>query len=723
MTAKPTVQNIQVPDSRILAEFLHELNIARRNLTLYPSDHPQVVAAGNKTLNRLERLLCNRKSITIGIAPDALFFEHQWLDKEDPAFRSFAVFFSSLGIASISFADGLTTDQFIRFCQLLRSDRESIENFGGYPMMLEQQRIDKVALVPIDYSAFQASEEEGSTAAELSPDLWEDFLHGLLDDILDLGEDGYHLAPATIAGLLNERISGNSEKLPQESIRSFVSGYLGKDRKNRNKNRADMLGELVSSLSQGLQADFIEEGLSELQADTAAVERFVRHLSPEQLQGNFDPRLQKQLNLSPRLVDLISQMITNTDSETSGTTTPTDSRPLDKNMVRARLDTLFSEETHDSYVPDSYQAALLGMLDAGYSGEFALPQEDREELLRDFEISSSEEQCCGIIFELLDNSIELDDEEALQQNLLDLSRYFLDTGNFAMLQQIYHNWARYLDSGRSQIDLLSEKVLANHTQQTFMQEVLDGIELWGEEKQDAICNYIATVGSGYTEIVIEQLAQAKHYRQRRFWMQVLEALGTDATELLLQSLDDERWYLIRNLLIVIEKNLQPKALKAVNRLTSHPHPKVRQEAIRVLLTCNPATANRILLQELRNTDPDMLAAAIEAAAFSKDRDVLDCLHQLLQQTTESSLGTVKPLLTSLAHIGHPDSLELMKQLLQKRGLLGNRKQKPLQQEIVKSLNDFRLREAKMLLRSIASGKDRQLAALASDQLNRTEASP
>jgi len=220
-------------------------------------------------------------------------------------------------------------------------------------------------------------------------------------------------------------------------------------------------------------------------------------------------------------------------------------------------------------------------------------------------------------------------------------------------------------------------------------------------------------------VVIEQLGQAQHYQQRRFWMQVLEALGTDASELLLQSLADERWYLIRNLLIVIEKNLQPKALKAVNRLTSHRHPKVRQEAIRVLLTCNPATANRILLQELRNEDPHMLLAAIEVAAFSKDKEVLDSLHQQLQKSADNDQAILEPLLASLAQINHPDSLELLQKLLRKKGLLKNRKQKPLQQAIVRSLPGFRLGEAKMLLRSIASGKDRQLAALAEEQLKQT----
>ena len=715
-----TSPHIEPPaDSRILAEFLHELNIARRSLTLYPADHPQVSATSKKTLNRLERLFFNRSTITLGIAPDALFFDHQWLDKNDAAFRSFAVFLSALGIASISFMQGLSAEQLIRFCQLLRSDRTTIEGFGGFKLLLEQQQIDKISVVPVDYSAFQASDKKPQPHQKLSPNLWEDFLHGLLDNILELREEGFQLAPETIAELLNEKIAGApNNSLPKLAIDQFVTRFLNSEAPDSKKSSAGQLGKLINSLAPDLQPDFLRGTFNELATNPAASDLFLQQISPELLQRNLDPRIQQQLQSSPRLVELVGQLTANVQSDSHGS--KTESRQLDKEMVRARLEVLFSEESHDSYLPDSYQSALDNMLSDATENSFSLPEDVREELLRDFESQSVEEQCCAVIFEILDDPAALEDEENLQQNLLDLSRFFLDTGNFKMLQSIYCNWSNYLHSGKSHIDLFAEKVLANHTQQAFMLEVLDGVELWGEEQRTPIRKYIAAVGHNYTEAVIEQLALAEHFKQRQYWMQVLETIGTDANQLLLQSLDDERWYLIRNLLIVLGKNLQPATLKAVQRLSSHPHPRVRQEVIRVLQHCNPATANRLLLEELESDDPEAQLAAIEVAANSNDSIVLNRLHQLLQTELGdgSDLERKQKILASLAKINNRDSLSLLRYLLQKKGLLTSKRQKQFQQAIIYSLPDYKQPEAKKLLREIAAGRQRQLSALANKQLHK-----
>ena len=89
-------------------------------------------------------------------------------------------------------------------------------------------------------------------------------------------------------------------------------------------------------------------------------------------------------------------------------------------------------------------------------------------------------------------------------------------------------------------------------------------------------------------------------------------------------------------------------------------------------------------------------------------------------TVRNDLATLEQVLVSLARIGRRESIELFEQLLQKKKFLGNR-QKPLHQAIVKSLGAYRLREAKVLLRSIASGKDPQLANLAQAEFNRAGA--
>jgi hypothetical protein len=701
--------------NRQLAEFLHELNIARRSLTLYPTEHPQVAACSEKTLSKLDKLFFNRQEITLGVAPDALFFEHQWLDKSNRSFTAFAVFLSSLGIASLSFRQGLGADELIRFCQLLRSDQKTIDEFGGFPLLLQQQQINKIIVVPIDYSAFRSSKDKKNLSAQATSVLWEDFLHGLLDDILDLGDGGLRLDPKTIAELLNEKISADLEAdLPAGAVEDFLGQLLDSPQPVSRVNSGSQLGQLLNNLSPRLQESFLAGTFSVLDKNPEAAEEVLENLSPELLQNSLDPRLQQQLNESPRLVELVGQLAANPSDKVH--TTSADSGAMSKEMVRARLDVLFSEEKHDVYLPDNYSSALQNIFSE--DTESTIPEEERDELKDFFEQQSVEEQCCAVIFELLDNPAPLEDEDNIQQNLLDLSRFFLDTGNFIALRNIYQEWSRYIHSGKAGIDILTERLLASHTQQTFMLEVLDGIEIWGEEQAEAIRAYIATVGEVYTEPLIERLARAQQFSQRRYWMGVLEAIGADANQLLVKALDDDRWYLIRNLLIVLGKNIAPGSLKAINQLASHPHPKVRQEVMRVLFYCNPATANRMLSKELASPDPEARLAAIEVANLSQDPAILSYLHKLLQTELDSDLELEfkQQALTTLAAIGNRDSLSLLRLLLQRKGLLLTKRQKQFQLDIISSFAGYPRQDAEKILREIARGRQKQHAALATELL-------
>lgn len=715
MNPKKNRQNKPFSEHQLLADFLHELNISRRSLTLYPMSHPQVAATSGKTLQRLDRLFSNRTSVTFGIAPQALFFEHQWLDKDNPAFKTFAIFLSSLGIASISFEQGIDAEQLIRFCQLLRSDRTTIESFGGFKLMLEQQQITKISIVPIDYSAFQASDRKSEQHKTANNDLWEDFLHGLLEDILELGDDGFHLDPRTIAALLNEKMA-TDDTLPLTAVNSFVSNLLGRE-PTATQVPEVQLGELVNHLTPGLQSSFLHETLEALKSNPVAAEQFLHRLSPDLLQNTLAPQLQQQLQGAPRLIELVGQLVANSEPSKSHRT-GAESSQISKDMVRARIDVLFSEESHNLYLPDSYQAALKTISGNNTVTGFSLPDDDREALKLSFEKQSVEEQCCLVIFQLLEDSDDLEDEESIQQNLIELSHFFLDTGKFVILRDIYQNWSNYLHSGKSRLDIFTEKVLANHRQQTFIQEVLSGITLWGECQQEAIGNYVAAVGAPYTELVIQQLAQAERYDERKYWMQVLEAIGTDANQLLRESLNDPRWYLIRNLLIVLGKRLQAPTLKAVQRLVDHPHPQVRREVIQILLSCNPATAKRLLIKELDSTDPEARLTAITLAGECRDPKITNYLQQILQTEPDSDfeLECKRLALLSLAQIGDHGSLSLLRRLLQKKGLLTSRRQKQFQQDIILSIARYPAAEAKKLLTELANGRQRQLTQLATEQL-------
>ena len=71
----------------LLIALLHELNISRRKLSLYPPEHPQITISIKNTLDILKKLFKSDPVITLGISPNALYFEQAWLDKDNSTNR------------------------------------------------------------------------------------------------------------------------------------------------------------------------------------------------------------------------------------------------------------------------------------------------------------------------------------------------------------------------------------------------------------------------------------------------------------------------------------------------------------------------------------------------------------------------------------------------------------------------------------------------------------
>jgi len=701
---KPPKIQVAYPDKPLLTNFLHELTIARKQLALYPVDHPNIKSSINKTLDILAELFHSDQIITLGITPEALLFQEIWLDKNDSSNRDFAEFFFSLGIASISFHSGLKETELIRFNQLLRAKRETIEEFGGFEEMLKQQQIEHISIIPIDYSAFQASQESQKAQEQI----WESFLHGLQNGILDFGNTESNFDLATVADILNHNLNSSNQDQYGKAIEDFIETRIQQEGFAHTFTETDRkLNSLLEQLNPQAQKQLFHSMFQVLDRHQSAASGVLKKIPAQLLHGVLVQKAQQQ-NMSSRLFSLANNLA-GAERSTHRRTVQGSGENLAPDAIRARLDVLFSEERQDLYMPDAYQTALGDALHQDITG--SIPEEEKQKLKDQLEKQLVEHNFASILFEMLQTRLSREQENAIQQNLIDLSRFFLDTGDFATLIDIYDSWSRYLYGGNAIVNIFDEKVLANHTQSSFMVEVLDSFECWEEDVHPQIANYIATVGEPYSDLIIEQLGLAATWEKRKQWMSILVLIGGDAQMKIISALDDERWFLVRNLLSVLDKQLVPKSIKKIQQLSSHPHPKVRMEAVRVLFLCNPATANRLLLTELQSPEFDSRLAAIEIAGISQNQKVLELLHKILGKDpgNEQQLQTQLEAVRTLAKIGNRESLPILNRVIRKQRFMPGRRVKTLQEEIIRNLAIFPGDSAEKLLQEHCSGKFQLLA--------------
>lgn len=125
-------------DARLLSDAIIELNIARRNVTIYPKDHPSVEKSLNRSYDFLQKIFEIREEITIAIAKDTLIIDEFYLEKKNPVYKDFALYMSRLGIAYITFKKGITKDELYEFQRTI-TDKTLVDS----PDLIEKKFVEQ----------------------------------------------------------------------------------------------------------------------------------------------------------------------------------------------------------------------------------------------------------------------------------------------------------------------------------------------------------------------------------------------------------------------------------------------------------------------------------------------------------------------------------------------------------------------------------------------------
>ena len=97
--------------SRELADFLIELSIGLHKNAIYPPGHPLLEGATSGISRRLEALLANRASLSLGVARQQLIIEGVATEETNPVLRDLAARLHRHHLGAVKFTAGVTGDE------------------------------------------------------------------------------------------------------------------------------------------------------------------------------------------------------------------------------------------------------------------------------------------------------------------------------------------------------------------------------------------------------------------------------------------------------------------------------------------------------------------------------------------------------------------------------------------------------------------------------------
>ncbi len=691
-------------ERQLATAFVVELIISCQHIHSYPQSHPAVSASLQKAVAALAPLVVDGEAFTLGVSRQGLLLKNEVLGPGIGKFRKFAALLAAFGIITISFTPELETDDLYKLNRIITRPRNEVWETGGIKHALAALEIQGILVQAIDPSVFNLT--EGLNLQE-NGDPWEIFVRKLLGGYFSISHERMLklllAPPAELAREFDAVLTSIPEEAQFLTIKT-IADFLGAQERYQggalSDNTVDKIAAFIAAISPRLRRDLIVNICRSSGAVTGFSDRLLQRFPGDALLDAMHSVASQGENIPEILVKLMRRL--SAESET----TPALDAAISGADGREKTRSLLREMELEKFVPPDYQKALMTILTTDN-----LPRAEAEALAglhKTLERDSQELKISDIIFELAKMIPVAERGEGIRRNLLDSVSFYLAQGDFRKMESICRILGddASLPTGRAWIDA------------HLMQDILATATLLGREKQKEIRSLIRGIGQPFVVPLMERLFAEENRSLRRFWFDCLGDLGEMTRNAALERINDERWFVVRNLIIILRPFGDQEVLRHIRRLAGHYHPNVRNEAMKTLFYYRDPMADKILLQELESAEPGRKMAAVQLADLSGKEDVVTKLLAILDggSVTDYALEIKSAAVNALAAKGSERALPKLKEILFSGSLLHSAKHQKLKTVIIRALNRFPASQARPILEEITAAGKKTLAPLALQSL-------
>lgn len=221
----------------------------------------------------------------------------------------------------------------------------------------------------------------------------------------------------------------------------------------------------------------------------------------------------------------------------------------------------------------------------------------------------------------------------------------------------------------------------------FLRFVFERMEQAGGLTKKALQEVLSAGGAPATILAVEQMGIAENLATRKMLAIMLSSLGEAAVPVLLEMIHDKRWYIVRNICIVLGVIASSDAVPGLMKCLQHTDIRVCKEAIRALTKIGGREAESAIIGILRGNDTDLYPQAIASLGGMKSRKSLTELMRILtsKDTFLKSLPLKLDVLAAIAMIGDRQVIPRLIELLTERHLLAGGRWNQLRSAVAQCL--------------------------------------
>ena len=697
-------------NAKLLSDLVIELNITRRNFLSYPKGHPVIAASIDKTIITYNQMFSQQNELVIGVARDALMSGETVLDRKIHVFRDFAKVLHEHGIGALQLRPGLKSDELLNFNIILSLKREEILKFGGISALWEKSGITSINIKPVQYDLFTATETDSISVDNQQikqTGIWESFVQELIKGSpgttsgpADSNPHDDNMDPLLLAALVNRQMeaAGYGSEIDFSGLLSSFEQKSGKATLPPEAITGvpyDKLALFINKLNPELRRRLLNNSFDIKSLSGISIgEELLPRLSDDAMSDTLEDVRHDRLKVSPVVMELIQKLSQNSANRKYEEI----ARQDEDKRVQLKIRKMFIEYDAENQLPETYQDILNRIVTTRNTRR--IEETVVNELLSTLDSHIFEKQLSNIILQLITLEKENDQNRHLNDTLNEVYIYLLQTGDYEQLINLIEQ-CNTPEASPSAYSAMKSCC----TSKECLEEILVGLTNWGKPKYDIIMRLIRLIGPSFIEPLLDRLATEESLSLRRFMMDRIQEFGLMARIAIIERLSDNRWFVLRNLIIMLRTMNDSSIVDNVRPLIHHNNLKVRQEAMRTCLHFQDPTAERQVLYDMASTDHQTQLYAINLAEKSRSVDVYKKLLAILAKPGLSNLECElkSAAIQALGEIARPDAIPELAKILAAKSLLYSKPLGKLKNIIISSLRHYPANIGGPVLQRLAEG--------------------
>jgi hypothetical protein len=331
-------------------------------------------------------------------------------------------------------------------------------------------------------------------------------------------------------------------------------------------------------------------------------------------------------------------------------------------------------EAITSAVRDDDPPSLLGDEPPALDGDDPLVAELREEIINACQPEALIERSADILLALV-LSVDSEDQGASAVDALEeITGEALIRGRIDVATRVLSTLAAAAEAGGARsgehtrhLAALRQRLAAR----PHVSQIGGMLRQHGSGRQlDLSAQYLGLVAREGIQEFTALLADERDRQVRARMCQVLAKVGPPAVPVLLELLEDPRWFLVRNLVHVLGKIGDEAAFEPAVALLGHEHNRVRIEAVRAVAVIAPPRAVAPIVSVVGDEHPEVRLEAIRALGALRQDEAVPVLREVAAGASShaSDLALRREAIEALSAIVTPGAREALMGLARRRWL-------------------------------------------------------